>query len=227
MVRRHPGGGFGQHRSHRGDRPAAGAVVQRDFDSFAGQRNHAMAHGGFRNDWVLHLDADEVVPAALMAELQAIAGSQQPDALIYRLPSRLIFMGRWLRHAGMYPAYQVRFGHKEALRFVDYGHGQREAPDGQAVGTCSAALDHYNFSKGVNDWFARHLRYARLEAQQAIEEAGDALALCELAARTDANGGAPQAIGLSRATAALMRFLYVYLLKRGFLDGAAGFSTPP
>ncbi len=205
---------------------AAGArIMQRDFDSFSGQRNHAMSHGGFCNDWVLHLDADEVVPPALRVELEAIASSNEPDVLIYRLPSRLIFMGRWLRHAGMYPAYQVRLGRKDALRFVDYGHGQREATDGQAVGTCSAALDHYNFSKGISDWFARHLRYARLEAQQAIEETGDALALRQLADPDPTQRRrAMKRLAYRMPLRPLMRFLYVYLVKRGFLDGAAGFQ---
>src|SRR5690606_23614359 len=85
-------------------------VMARAFDSFAGQRNHAMEHAGFRHRWVLHLDADEVVTDSLRTELMAIAGSDTVAYPVYRIPSRIIFMGRWLKHAGMYPAYQVRFG---------------------------------------------------------------------------------------------------------------------
>jgi glycosyltransferase involved in cell wall biosynthesis len=99
---------------------AAGArVLVRAFDSFAGQRNFAMDTGAFRHRWVLHLDADEVVTPALREELLVLAASTDAAYPVYRLPSRLIFMGRWLRHAGMYPAYQVRFGRAEALRIAD------------------------------------------------------------------------------------------------------------
>ena len=205
---------------------AAGArVVSRGFDSFAGQRNFAMETGAFRNQWVLHLDADEVVTPALRDELQARAGSGDDTGFpVYRLPSRLIFMGQWLRHAGMYPAYQVRFGRSGALRFVDHGHGQREVqPPGQ-VGTCANPLDHYNFSKGINDWFARHLRYARREAGQARADAGGALPLRGLAA-ADATQRrrALKQLAQRLPLRPLLRFLYVYIIKAGVLDGRAGF----
>lgn len=205
---------------------AAGArVVSRPFDSFAGQRNFAMDAGEFRNPWVLHLDADEVVTRALHDELQALAGTGgKPAFPVYRIPSRLIFMGRWLRHAGMFPAYQVRFGRAGALRFVDHGHGQREVqPPGQ-VGTCTAPLDHYNFSKGINDWLARHLRYARREAAQATADAGDALPLAALlGADATQRRRALKQIAYRLPLRPLLRFLYVYVAKAGFLDGRAGF----
>ncbi len=45
-------------------------VYQRAFDSFAGQRNHALDHIDFKHDWILHLDADEIVTPALRAEMR-------------------------------------------------------------------------------------------------------------------------------------------------------------
>ncbi len=203
---------------------AAGArVLSRAFDSFAGQRNFAMEAGAFRHRWVLHLDADEVVRPALREELLALAGIDQSCFPVYRLPSRLIFMGRWLRHAGMYPAYQVRFGRTESLRFMDHGHGQREVQPLGEVGTCTAALDHYNFSKGINDWFARHLRYARREAAQAQADAGQALPLEGLWGRdATSRRRAFKQLANRLPVRPLLRFLYIYLAKGGFLDGRAG-----
>jgi glycosyltransferase involved in cell wall biosynthesis len=203
---------------------AAGArVLVRPFDSFAGQRNFAMDTGAFRHRWVLHLDAEEVVTPALREELLVLAASTDAAYPVYRLPSRLIFMGRWLRHAGMYPAYQVRFGRAEALRFADYGHGQREVQSADQVGTCAAALDHYNFSKGINDWFARHLRYARREAEQALAETGAALPWRQLwrSDRTQRRR-ALKRIAYRLPLRPVLRFFYIYAVKRGFLDGRAG-----
>lgn len=200
---------------------AAGArVCERPFDSFAGQRNFAMEQD-LRHRWVLHVDADEVVTPELAAELQEIVNAE--EALpVYRVPSRLIFLGRWLRHAGMYPCYQVRFGRVEHLRFIDHGHGQREVQPAHEVGTLKAPLDHYNFSKGVNDWMTRHLRYARLEAAEILNDRSR-LSLARLFDRDPTT----RRRALKRFAAHMplrpwLRFLHVYVLRGGFLDGRAG-----
>jgi glycosyltransferase involved in cell wall biosynthesis len=199
-------------------------VLARPFDSFGRQRNHAMEQGALRHEWVLHLDADEVVPPGLRDELLRIAGTpgDGPDA--YRIPSKLILMDRWLRHAGMYPAYQVRFGRREALRFVDHGHGQREDLPPERVGTITQPLDHHNFSKGLDDWYARHRRYAAAEAAQALSERTEPLLAGELIA-TDHTS---RRRALKRLANRLpfrpwLRFTYSYFVRRGFLDGKAGY----
>lgn len=204
---------------------AAGArVATRAFDSFAAQRNHAMEHGALRHPWVLHVDADEVVTPALAEELRAIAAGGDSRFPVYRVPSRLIFMGRWLRHAGMYPAYQVRFGRAAELRFVDHGHGQRETHPIEQVGTLREALDHHNFSKGVNDWLTRHLRYARAEAAQALAERSAPLRPAELVhADATVRRRAAKRLAQRLPCRAALRFAYVYFVRGGFLDGRAGF----
>jgi glycosyltransferase involved in cell wall biosynthesis len=204
---------------------AAGArVLTRPFDTFANQRNHAMEQGALRHPWVLHLDADEVVTSELRDELQALAAGTNAGQPVYRVPSKLIFMGRWLRYSGMYPAYQVRFGRREHLRFVDHGHGQRESLPPEQVGTVSAPFDHYNFSKGINDWFARHLRYARAEAEQALAERREALHWGHLLGRDPTvRRRALKRLANRMPFRPALRFAYAYFVRRGFLDGVAGF----
>ena len=199
-------------------------VMHRTFDTFAGQRNHAMEQGALRHDWVLHLDADEVVTPALRKELSALAASQAARYPVYRVPSKLLLLGRWLRYSGMYPAYQVRFGKRDLLRFVDHGHGQRESIAPDQVGTVTAPLDHYNFSKGSNDWFERHLRYARGEAAQALLERGQPLRLERLFAYDPTERRrALKRLANRMPFRPTLRFLYVYVARLGFLDGSAGF----
>ena len=199
-------------------------VMTRAFDTFAKQRNHAMEQGELIHPWVLHLDADEVVPPELRAELEAVANAPGDMHAAFRIPSKLIFMGRWLRHSGMYPSYQVRFGQRGQLRFVDHGHGQREALPAERIGTLSAAFDHHNFSKGINDWFARHLRYAAAESAQALAEREQVLTLADLFKGDPTR----RRRALKRVANRLpfrptLRFAYVYLLRAGFLDGIAGY----
>lgn len=198
-------------------------VMLRQFDSFAGQRNHVMEAVAFRHPWVLHLDADEVVTDALRQELQAIASASDAAYPVYRVPSKIIFMGRWLRHAGMYPSYQVRFGRVDALRFLDHGHGQREVQPPDQVGTLLHPLDHYNFSKGVGDWFARHLRYAEREARQILEERAQPLRMGDmLSADATVRRRALKRMAARLPMRPTLRFLYSYVLRFGFLDGRAG-----
>ena len=123
---------------------AAGArVLHRAFDDFAGQRNHALEHGDLRNEWVLHLDADEELTDEFRAELARLIGRDDLDG--YRVPSKTMLNGQWLRRAGMYPTYQVRIGHRDRLRFVQVGHGQREASPPERIGTFDVPYLHHNF----------------------------------------------------------------------------------
>jgi len=205
---------------------AAGARVQvRAFDSFAGQRNYAMEHGQLRNGWVLHLDADEVVTAELRNEIEQLVTHNTDDKQVWRVASRIIFMGRWLRHAGMYPSYQVRFGRADALRFVDFGHGQREVQPAEQVGTLHHPLDHYNFSKGVNDWLARHLRYAKAEAEELLRARQQPLRLTELlSGDPTVRRRALKRLSYYAPCRGLLAFVYAFVIRGGALDGRAGFT---
>ncbi len=198
-------------------------VIERRFDTFAGQRNFAMEAGGIRGEWCLHLDADEVVTPELRDEILALVRADDRRYPVWRVAARILFMGRWLRHAGMYPAYQVRFGRSDALRFIDHGHGQREVQPAEQVGTLAYPLDHYNFSKGVNDWLRRHLRYARDEAEQMRRAHASSVSPAALLAR-DPTVRRRALKQLSRGVPfrGLLGFLYIYVLRRGFLDGRAG-----
>ncbi len=199
-------------------------VCQRKFDHFAGQRNFGLEHGGLKYDWVLHLDADEMVPQKLRAELMEAANCGSNAA--YRLASKMIFRGRWLRYSGLYPTYQVRFGRKEQLVFVQVGHGQRENLPPDQIGTLREPVLHYSFAKGLDDWRAKHCRYAEAEAEHALRNAGSKLDLAGLVSLSDAvrRRRALKTLSSRLPLRPPLRFAYMYLLRLGFLDGKAGFE---
>jgi hypothetical protein len=141
----------------------------------------------------------------------------------WRVPSRLMLLGQWLRRSGMYPAYQVRFGLRDRLRFTMVGHGQRETLSPQDLGNFSGHLVHHNFSKGISDWLAKHARYARDEARVALAVRGTAQWSDLLRARDGVERRrALKALSHRLPARPLLRFLYVYGVRRGFLDGRAG-----
>ena len=159
-------------------REAGAKVSVNAFESFGKQRNWAIDNMPLENEWVLHLDADERMTPELLEEIQALV-EKEPEEAGFFVPSKLMFMGRWLRHAGGYPTYQVRLFHTGRLRFTDYGHGQREETDGE-VGTLSQPYLHDAFSKGLDDWLGKHNRYSRQEAEQAIREKAEGLRVGDL-----------------------------------------------
>lgn len=199
-------------------------IIQRPFDDFAGQRNFAIDQGNLRHDWVLHLDADETVTVELKTEMLGIASDTHTN-LAYRVPSRLMLMGRWLKYSGMYPSYQVRFGMRDHLRFQMVGHGQRELLQPDELGVIKSDLIHFNFSKGISEWLIKHAQYARDEARVAMVTTGTInWRDWYLSADPVERRRALKKWSSSMPMRPFIRFIYIYLIRRGFLDGWVGFQ---
>jgi glycosyltransferase involved in cell wall biosynthesis len=199
-------------------------ILSRPFDNFAGQRNFGLEHGAFKHEWVLHLDADEVATPSFRATIEALEPERGIDA--FYVPSKTMLFGQWLKHAGMYPTYQARLGHRERLRFVQVGHGQREDVPPERMGTIHEPYLHFNFSHGMRPWLEKHLRYADDEAALIVahrnamrEPAKDARD-----AATARRAAKARAARIPLSLRPLARFLYIYVLKQGFRDGRAGFA---
>ena len=200
---------------------AAGArVFTRPFDHFAGQRNHAQREIPFRHPWVFHLDADEQLTPALDAECRAAAARADLDG--FMVAPKMLWAGRWIPHCTDYPAYQARFVRAPQFEFIEVGHGQREAPH-MRVDRLHANYLHHLSSGGEAEWLEKHRRYALAEARAHLA-ATDAQPWSDLFSRERLR----RRRALKRLSYALpcrpaLRFVYQYLLRRGFLDGAAGY----
>jgi glycosyltransferase involved in cell wall biosynthesis len=200
---------------------AAGArILQNHFVNFADQRNFGVRHGGFKHGWLLHLDADEVVTPELKGELIRVI--QTGRHVAYRISSKLIFQGQWLRRSSMYPCYQVRLGRRDALGFVQVGHGQRENLPPSALGTLDEPLEHYCFSKGLEDWFAKHNRYSSAEAAENLKLLAQGGMPWKMLLDTTKRWRALKEISVRLPFRPALRFFYAYFLRLGFLDGVAG-----
>ena len=194
-------------------------VFTRKFDHFAGQRNFAQREIPFRHPWVFHLDADEQMTPALMAECQAAMTRTELDGFL--VAPRMIFRGRWIPHCTDFPAYQARFVRAPQFEFMQSGHGQREAGH-MRLDRLRENYLHDLSSGGEEEWLAKHRRYAREEAAQHVH-AHQPVPWRDLLA----GDGLRRRRALKQASYTLpfrptLRFVYQYLLRRGFLDGAAG-----
>jgi glycosyltransferase involved in cell wall biosynthesis len=200
-------------------------VLSRSFDNFANQRNFGLDAGDLKHEWVLHLDADEVVTPQFLAALSALEPTPGIDG--YRVPSKTMLKGSWLKYSGMYPTYQVRLGHRDRMRFKMVGHGQREDLAAERVDTFHEPYLHFNFSHGLTQWLIKHARYAEAEADQVFRDRGKRLSVGELFSRNGTERRRALKRVSNRIPAVLrppLRFIHAFVLRRGFLDGHAGFQ---
>ncbi len=174
-------------------------VVVRPWPGYAAQKNVAieMATG----EWVLSLDADEVVSTELTAEIRRVLAADGP-ADGYAVPRRNIFWGRWVRHGGLYPDWQLRLFRRGRGRFIERAVHESVRVDGR-VERLAGHLEHRSY-RDVGDFLARADRYAALAAADAVAQGR----------RAGARDFVLRPLG---------RFLSMYVLYRGFLDGWRGF----
>ena len=177
----------------------------------------------FKHKWVFYLDADERMTEELKEEILAIANNPDEKNVAYYCGRKNFFQGKWIKHA-MPPSYIMRFFQPALVRFHRKAHPV-PVVDG-AVGYLKNLFIHYNFSKGVGEWFDRHNRYATYEAEETMK------ALSENPVRfTNLYSADPitRRIELKNLSFRLpfrpsLKFLYMYLLRGGFLDGRAGLT---
>ena len=200
-------------------------LYKRKFDNFASQRNYALENITFKHEWILHIDADEIITDELMSEIEQNIRTSEYDA--FQIPSKTILFGKWLRFSGMYPTYQVRLGRHPFFRFKQVGHGQRENIDYSKVGTLKNPYIHYSFLKGIDDWFEKHNRYSQMEAEETIRHMSESRRIVWLdlfSSYPVCRRRALKAISYRLPFRPIFRFFYMYFLRLGFLDGSAGLT---
>ena len=204
---------------------------ERPYDGRGPHQNWAMEHIDVKHRGVFYLDADERMTPELRAEIEAIAGAwdrgemsrEKASPVAYWCGRKNYFRGRWLKHA-MPPGHIMRFFQPPCIRFARLANPVPTV-DG-AVGYLREHFIHYNFSKGLNEWIARHNKYSTYEAKETIRALNEQpLRLANLFSG-DSMTRRLELKNLSfrvpfRPT---LKFLYMYLFKLGVLDGRAGYT---
>lgn len=173
-------------------------VTERDWQGFGVQKNRALDLA--TGDWVLSIDADEVVPPALRAEIEATLAA--PAHPVYELPRLSNFCGHWMRHGGWWPDRVARLFRRGAARFSADAVHEKLVFDG-APGRLAAHLLHYSYDSWEQA-LDKMNRYSSAGARQAFAAGRRA--------------GAASAVLRSAWT-----FLRGYVLQLGLLDGGAGY----
>lgn len=176
-------------------------VIQREWKGYRDQKTYAL--GLAKNEWVLLMDADEILTAEAAEEM--LAEIESDDNLVdgYYLRRKLYYLGRWLRHGEWYPDNKLRLFRKSKARIGGMEpHDSIQLESGR-VKWLKGEMLHYSYDN-IEDQMNTLNRYSSISAAQMFEK------------------------GVKFPFARMLfhpgwRFLLAYFLRKGFLDGAPGF----
>jgi len=174
-------------------------VFQNKWTNFSEQKNLALEKAS--NEWVLSVDADERATAKLKEEILTILNSEFQSFNGYYIPRRNHYLGRWIRHCGWYPDYKLRLFRRAKGRFNERTVHESVVVEGRK-GHLKSHLNHYSY-KNLSDHLGRIDKFSSLAAEEMFTQ-GKRARVFDLLFRP------------------LTRFIKMYLIKRGYLDGIYG-----
>lgn len=115
--------------------------------------------------WIFIIDADEEVPKTLADKLVSISADKSID--YYRIARKNIIFGKWIKHSGWSPDYQVRFFRKGNISWSDKIHGV-PLTKGNGYDLESSedlSIIHYNYQT-IEQYIERLNRYTSISAKE-------------------------------------------------------------
>jgi glycosyltransferase involved in cell wall biosynthesis len=174
-------------------------VFSKPWEGYAPARRYAMSLA--RSEWVLSVDADEIVTPELRGEIETTLAGESGDG--YLIPRKAFFLGRWISHCGWYPGYVLRLFRKEKAAVTPRMVHEGIRVQGR-VGRLKNHILHYTYPT-VGSYITRFSTYTSLSAQELYAE-GKRFHLVDIVGRPG------------------FQFIKMFFLKRGFLDGFPGFA---
>jgi glycosyltransferase involved in cell wall biosynthesis len=168
-------------------------VYKKKLNGFATQKNYGIKRCS--NNWVFILDADERVDSRLAETLKKIKAKNSHAA--FKVPRKNYIKGKWIRHGGLYPDYQVRLIDKTKCKY-----GQREVHEMLEIDGTTALLKgdiiHFTYDS-LGEYYDKVCKYAKLESKW-------------LKSRPS-------------ILAPYIVFIKKYFVEKGFLDGTIGLAS--
>lgn len=203
-------------------------VVVQPWLGYAKQKNWALDNLPFESDWVFIVDADEIVLPELRDELLDVAARNPDDVKEagFYINRYFIFLGKRIRHCGYYPSWNLRFFKRGKARYEEREVHEHMIVDGDE-GYLKGHMEH-NDRRGLEVYMAKHNRYSTLEAREIYDVmTGRAEESVHLDAKLMGNSlqrrrWIKHVLYPKLPAKWLARFLWMYILKLGFLDGLTG-----
>lgn len=192
---------FSTDRTEELVRAAGARFLQHPFDGHIEQKNRAISHA--RNPWVLSLDADEELSPELADSIRNVLRGPQADG--YTMNRLTNYCGSWIRHGGWYPDTKLRLWDARLGAWTGVNpHDRYEMRPGSRIGHLKGDLLHHSYH--TREDHHRQVEYFTTIAAKAYHAAGRRPTL------------------VKRFASPAAKFIGDYLLRLGFLDGAAGLA---
>lgn len=142
-------------------------VVHHEWNGYSRQRNWAIENLDLEGEWELHLDADErLTPDLRKSILEVIQSDPVEDG--YFLRKQGLFLGRPIRHGGVYPSFHLRLFRRGKARCEDRLYDQHYLVDGRVAQLPGTLLDV--IASDLSEWTNRHNRWAEVEAREVLRD---------------------------------------------------------
>ena len=207
---------------------AGASIVQFEYaGGWPKKKNWALENLPFRNEWVLIVDADEVMPVEAEKEIRSIVSDSGETHAGYWINRLYFFLGKPLRHA-YFPNWNLRLfkhrlGRYEKLTDEFTGSGDHEIHEHVVVngttGKLRSIMDHHAFPT-IESFVEKHNRYSNWEATVAHASVAGSGKLQHERVRARRF---LKRLFRKMPFRPTLRFLYVYLWQMGFLDGWEGY----
>ncbi|WP_348260964.1 glycosyltransferase family 2 protein [Telmatobacter sp. DSM 110680] len=211
---------------------AGGAqVLQHPFKHQAQQFQWALENAPITSDWVMRLDADEIIESDLAQEITAKLDTLPPDINGVNLNRKTIFQGKFIRFGGRYPLTLLRIWRRGKAKIEDRWMDEHiYLTEGRTVTFHGGFADHNLFD--LTAFTTKHNSYASREALDVLNRR---LHLFEPRVELTRESTAKQAKikrffkeyvynRLPFEISTIVYFLFRYVFQMGFLDGRKGFS---
>jgi glycosyltransferase involved in cell wall biosynthesis len=136
-------------------------VLERPFDGFAPQKRFAASQAS--HDWILNLDADEVMTPELDDEVRRLMAREEIPEAAFFVPMRLVFMGRAFRRGNQAHALKLRFFDRRRAEYADKKVHEHIIARGP-VGKLREVALHYSY-RDISHWVDKMNRYTSLGAE--------------------------------------------------------------
>ena len=209
---------------------AAGAqVLQHEFQNYARQFEWALENAPITADWVMRLDADEIIESDLAEEIKSKLPTQPLEVTGINLNRKTIFQGKFIRWGGRYPLILLRIWRRGKARIEDRWMDEHMyLTEGRTVTFHGGFADHNLYD--LTFFTAKHKGYASREALDVLNQR---LRLFERPPALTAEATAKQAKikrffkesvynRIPFEISAFLFFIYRYVFQLGFLDGRRG-----
>ena len=203
-------------------------IVRHPFVNYAKQFNWALDNLPLAGDWIMRLDADEVIEPDLAAELARRLPALPSDVTGVSFDRKHIFLGRWIRRGGRYPLTLLRVWRRGRGRVEDRWMDEHVILDGGRTVRLKGGFADHNLND-LTFFTDKHNKYATREAVDIIyQKLG--LATLETVRKSTGQASVKRFLKeeiynkLPFELSALAYFVGRYIFQLGFMDGRPGFA---